>query len=98
VARIPGTLKRSRFTLVPNPAYAGRTPTPLVVACHDRTPFITIRCDCGAALHQHESFVAHVPVDAEIASRCPGCGKTLVFEPGFFADAFQQLRDDGWVE
>jgi hypothetical protein len=97
MARVPGTFTRSRFELVPNPAYAGRKPTPLVAECHDGTPFITIQCDCGSQLHQHESSVAHVPAEAEIASRCPSCRKTLVFEPGFFARAFQQLRDDGWV-
>jgi hypothetical protein len=97
MARIRGTFKRSRFELVPNPAYAGKTPSPLKAECHDGSPFITIQCDCGVQLHQHESSVVAVPADAEIASRCPSCRKTLVFEPGFFARAFQQLRDQGWV-
>jgi hypothetical protein len=73
MARIRGTFKRSRFELVPNPAYAGKTPTPLKAECHDGSPFITIQCDCGVQLHQHESSVVAVPVDAEIASRCPSC-------------------------
>jgi hypothetical protein len=97
VSRVPGSFTRSRFELLPNPAYAGKKPTPLVAECHDRTPFVTIVCDCGSALHQHESSVSHIPVDAEIATRCPTCRKTMVFQPGFFADAFQALRDEGWV-
>jgi ribosomal protein S27E len=70
----------------------------MVAECHDRTPFLTIRCRCGYELHQHESRVAAIPDDAEIASRCLGCGELLVFPPGYFKEAFAELRREGWIE
>lgn len=87
----------SDFVLVENPAYAGKKPIPVEAACHDRTPFITVRCSCGYELHLHESQIERVPDHAEIASRCHECGKPLIFPPGFFKAAFQELRDEGWV-
>lgn len=97
MSRVPGTFTRTKFELVPNPGYQDRTPTPLKAECHDGSPFITIQCSCGYQMHQHESRVAHIPVDAEIASHCPRCRRLLVFDPGFFSRAFAQLRADGWV-
>jgi hypothetical protein len=88
----------SDWVLEENPAYAGQTPRILKAACHDGTPFITIRCDCGEELHQHESQTKDIPAGTETGTRCFGCRKLLVFPPGFFADAFQRLRDDGWIE
>lgn len=86
------------FELVRNPAFEGRKPTPLQAACHDRTPFLTVRCSCGYELHLHESQLEQVPADYGIATSCHRCGELLDFEPGFFARAFQQLRDEGWYE
>lgn len=83
--------------LVPNPSYAGKTPRPLLAACHDRTPFLTAQCDCGYQLHLHESQLATLPDHAIIETRCHACGGQLVFPPHFFEDAFQQLRDEGWL-
>jgi hypothetical protein len=85
------------WVLVENPAYAGMSPRPMIATCHDGSPFVTIRCRCGSEFHQHESRVAHVPADAEIASRCFGCGELLVFPPGWFAAVFDQLRSEGWT-
>jgi ribosomal protein S27E len=80
-----------------NPNYAGKTPRPLKVECHDGTPFVTIRCRCGYTLHLHESQTADIPADAEVASRCHSCGEPLVFPAGWFAEAFAQMREDGWI-
>ena len=85
------------WELVENPAYAGKTPTPLEAACHDRTPFITVHCECGSDLHLHESQIAGMPADAEVATGCHGCSELLVFPPGYFQGAFQRLRDEGWI-
>jgi len=96
MSRIPGTFG-TQWLLVPNPGYAGKTPRSLEAVCHDGTPFVTIRCRCGYELHQHESRTAKIPDDAVVASRCLGCGEILMFPPGWFADAFAQLRREGWV-
>jgi ribosomal protein S27E len=88
----------SEWVILENPAFAGRKPTILQAACHDRSPFVTIRCRCGYELHQHESRVAMAPAGAEIAMRCLGCGELLLFPPGFFAGAFATLRQEGWIE
>jgi hypothetical protein len=86
------------WVLVDNPSYGGAAPRPLKAACHDGSPCIDIRCGCGEVWHQHESRVKAIPRDAEVASPCPSCGRLLVFPPGFFAEAFAKLREDGWVE
>lgn len=87
----------SEFVLIPNPAYAGRKPRIMEAACHDRTPFITIECQCGEQMHLHESQTARVPADAEICTGCKRCGNPLVFPSGYFARAFAQLRAEGWL-
>ena len=97
MARIRGTFSQ-RWELVENAAFAGMEPRIMVAACHDRSPFITIRCRCGCELHQHETRVSSFPDDAELASRCLGCGELLVFPPGFFREAFAGMRRDGWIE
>lgn len=90
---------KDEWVMIDNPAYLGRTPTPLKAECHDGTPFVTIACShCGFHLHQHESRVEHIPDDAEVTSACPHCGRLLVFPPGFFRDAFRSLREQGWID
>ncbi len=85
------------FVLVENPAYAGKMPRKLTAVCHDGTPFVTVRCACGYELHLHESQLGPLPRIAEIATRCHSCNGALVFPPGFFADAFAKMREQGWV-
>jgi hypothetical protein len=97
MSRVPGTF-RQQWALVPNPNYAGKTPRPLQAVCHDGSPCVDIRCRCGYTLHQHESQTAQIPADAEVASRCLGCGELLVFPAGWFAEAFARMRADGWIE
>jgi hypothetical protein len=82
--------------LVPNPGYTGE-PRVMEAVCHDGTPFLTMRCLCGAESHVHESQVSGVPGDAEIAARCSACRQPIVCPPGFFADAFAEMRSEGWI-
>jgi hypothetical protein len=91
-------MTETEWVLLDNPAFEGKTPRVLVAQCHDRTPFITIVCNCGGEMHLHESQTDPIPEDAEIAAPCKTCGKPLVFPPGYFASAFQTMRDDGWIE
>ena len=86
------------WVLVDNPSYGGKAPRILKADCHDGTPCVDIRCSCGYTLHQHESRTKDLPVDAEIACSCLGCGELLVFPPGWFHEAFAQMRADGWIE
>lgn len=97
MSRLPPTYA-SAWSVLPNPAYAGRTPTPLKAVCHDGTPFVTVGCRCGASMHLHESQTVGIPDGYELASPCRRCGRALVFPAGFFERAFQQLREEGWVE
>ena len=85
------------FVLKENPAYAGVTPSKLGPACHDGTPFLTIECRCGTSQHIHEAQVRFVPTDVEVTTDCPGCGEPLMFQAGFFPNAFQRMRDAGWI-
>lgn len=86
------------FELRQNPAFAGRTPRPLEAMCHDRTPFITIVCECGFELHIHESsLAASRQFGAGLATRCHQCRELLTFPPGLLEDAFQEMRDEGWI-
>lgn len=86
------------WTFAENPAYAGKQPRRLQAACHDGSPFITIRCACGSVLHLHETQLAAVPADSAIATACKGCGEPLVFEPGELEQGFARMRADGWIE
>jgi hypothetical protein len=88
----------SDWRLVENPAYAGKTPTPMTATCHDGTPFLTVQCACGEPMHLHESQIEPLPPEAEIATHCKGCGVLLSFPPGHFQAAFAQLRAEGWLE
>jgi hypothetical protein len=83
------------FRLVPNPAFVG-SPRIIDAVCHDRTPFLTVHCSCGAEMHIHESQIAGLE-DTTIASFCKGCRGLLEFPPGFIAGAFEQMRADGWI-
>jgi ribosomal protein S27E len=83
----------SDWALMPNPNYAGK-PRLMEAACHDRTPFITVFCQCGNEMHIHESSIRPL---VEIAARCNGCGELLLFPPDYLPGAFQQLRDEGWI-
>lgn len=85
------------WVLLDNPAYIGKEPRPLQAACHDGTPFLTVRCGCGADGHFHEGQLRHAPLDAEVVLRCPACGEFLEFPPGFVAEAFEGMRADGWI-
>jgi hypothetical protein len=87
----------SAWELAKNPAYAGKAPAPLKPDCHDRSHFITIRCQCGFDNHVHESSIVEVPPDSGIRSACKGCGALLEFPPGFMHDAFAELRRQGWA-
>jgi hypothetical protein len=87
----------SDWALIPNPAYAGQTPRIVEAVCHDRSPFVTVRCSCGSDMHLHESQTDGIPPDAELATTCRTCAQTLVFPPGYFRAAFQRLRAEGWI-
>lgn len=86
------------FELIPNPGYEGQTPRILRAACHDRTPFITVRCECGSDMHLHESQTSVVPADDAVISRCLACGRMIVVQSSRFVEAFKQLREEGWIE
>lgn len=86
------------WTFIENPAYAGQQPRRLQAVCHDGSPFITIRCECGAVLHLHETQLLAVPADSATVTACKGCGEPLVFEPGDLERGFAQLREAGWIE
>jgi hypothetical protein len=86
------------WEIVDNPAYAGQTPRRLRAACHDRSPFLTIRCDCGFDMHLHETQLRSLPADAVIGMPCKGCRELLTFTPGHLQGAFARMRDAGWIE
>jgi hypothetical protein len=83
------------FTIVDNPAFQGRTPRPLQVACHDGTPFLTIRCGCGQDMHMHESQLDAVPAATTIAVRCPSC-RAIHALGDEVRGAFADMRAAGW--
>jgi hypothetical protein len=88
----------SGWLWVENPDFMLRRPELLVADCHDRTPFITIHCACDFDNHVHESSSVEVPPDHGVASKCNGCGELMLFEPGWFQFAFEDLRRRGWLE
>lgn len=85
------------WAFVDNPAFAGQAPRPLRAACHDGSPFVTIRCDCGTEMHLHETQLRDDQLVVAIATYCKGCGRLLRFAPGELAGAFAQMRADGWI-
>ena len=86
------------WQLVENPAFEGRAPAPLKPDCHDRSPFITIQCECGFDNHVHESSIVEVPAIAAISTRCNECGEVMEFPPAFLHMAFFELRQRGWSQ
>lgn len=86
------------WVFIDNPAFAGQAPRPLKAACHDGSPFLTIRCDCGTEMHLHETQVAATPSAARVGTICKGCGRLLRFAPGELAGAFARMRELGWIE
>lgn len=87
----------STFEIVPNPDFEGRKPTKLDVLCHDRTPFVTVRCGCGYTLHLHESQIFDLH-DTTVVTECHSCHVRLTFPPGTFAAAFAEQRRLGWID
>lgn len=92
----PERAKRG-WGLVKNPGYPDE-PRIMVSACHDRSPFLTVRCDCGYSMHFHETQLDALPKNAEIVTRCHRCQAEMVFPMGWFPAAFKQMRADGWIE
>lgn len=88
---------RRGWKLLPNPGYTGE-PRILEPQCHDRSPFLTIRCTkCHGANHVHETQIAGAPPDALCVLNCAYCRTGMEFPMGFIHGAFQQMRDDGWI-
>jgi ribosomal protein S27E len=87
----------SKWVWQENPDYAGRKPTLLEPDCHDRSPFVTVRCGCGFDMHVHETQIANVPAEAEIGAACKVCGRLLTIPPGWLPGAFADLRARGWI-
>lgn len=86
------------FELIPNPGFEGLEPRILRAACHDRTPFLTFRCECDADMHLHESQTSLVPAGDFVATRCRECGRMIVVISERIIEAFAQMRADGWIE
>src|SRR4051812_30919392 len=86
----------SNWTIAPNPAFAEQTPRPLTPACHDGSPFLTIRCTCGENMHLHETQIAAVPAVDAIGARCPACRAVLEFGDEL-RQAFADMREAGWI-
>lgn len=86
------------WALVDNPAWAGKTPSGLEHSgCHDGSHMLTVECSCGHQMHLHESQTRTVPRRLSIAAECKGCGELLTFEPGYVANAFAEMRRQGWI-
>jgi len=88
------------WMLVDNPLYLGKEPPaqPMTEsACHDRSHFLTVQCQCGEQMHLHESQWRGAPPGVAIATYCHGCERVLTFPPGYFEDALRQLRRLGWI-
>lgn len=87
----------SNWLWVENPAYVGRMPQQLKADCHDRSPFVTIKCSCDFDNHVHESSIIEVPPTATIGSRCNGCREVMEFPPGELHGMFAEMRKRGWI-
>ena len=86
------------WSLVDNPEWAGRKPEAFTEsACHDGSHCLDIQCGCGERMHMHESQTRNVPPDVGVASGCKACGRVLTFPPGYFAEAFAEMRRRGWI-
>jgi hypothetical protein len=85
------------WELVDNPGYTGE-PRIMEPVCHDRSPFLTIRCSlCHGPNHLHETQLIGVPNSAELVMRCAFCRGELYVPPPFLREAFAQMRADGWI-
>lgn len=86
------------YVIIANPAFAGQRPRLLRPACHDRTPFLSFSCACGAGNHLHESQIEGAPDDAELAFRCAACRQIDVLPIADVRGAFAAMRAEGWYE
>lgn len=84
------------YTIHENSAYAGKSPRLLTPSCHDRTPFITIRCDCRQEMHVHESQLADVPT-RKFGTTCLRCLQIIVVTKPEMERAFAHMREQGWI-
>jgi len=78
-----------RWVLVPNPAWKGKKPQKAEILCHDKTPFITVKCDCGYMMHIHRSQIENVPFRIIISS-CHRCGGVLEFDKEWLLNAIKE--------
>ena len=90
---------RAKITrILRRPYCAGRGSSVTVAAQPGRhfNPQVALtRSVCGAITHIHETQIQGVP--DPIGATCHGCTDILAFPPGFFADAFAELRRRGWL-
>jgi hypothetical protein len=87
-----------RLRFADNPNYAGKTPTPLEPACHDRSHMLDIQCPaCHNIDHLHETRLATIPVDAIIGFRCQACGFVNEIEAADIRAGFAEMRRRGWI-
>jgi hypothetical protein len=81
-----------------NPNYAGKTPQPLLPACHDGSHMLDVECSaCGNIDHLHESVLTRMPRDAIIGARCQSCGHVNVLEASYVRAGFAEMRRRGWI-
>ena len=90
-------MSRDNLRIIDNPAFAGMQPQMLGQACHDGSPFLQIRCSCGADSHLNESQIAGAPKRARLGVRCAGCREHLMINIKEVRGAFAQMRKDGWI-
>ena len=61
-------------------------------SCHDKTPYIEVRCECGYQMHLHRSQIEHVPEDAVLLTRCHECDTPLELE----CDGLLRAMNEAW--
>ncbi len=89
---MPGTYDRRRnWELIDNPSLPSDHGD-LTPACHDGSPFLTILCSCGDAMHIHETQIANLTRADEVHSRCRGCHKPLVLGGDWLLEAFAAVK------
>jgi hypothetical protein len=82
------------WDFIPNPAWEGRRPDVAGIGCHDRTPFMTIRCSCGSEMHFHISQIERLADEDEALVLCRGCGEPLMFNVGMMKGKIREAW--GW--
>lgn len=90
----------SDWLLVANPAWAGLQPPAEPMresACCDHSYLVTVQCRCGEQMHMHQSSWQRAMPHEGIASRCHGCGQTLLFPAGYFDQVLGEMRRQGWI-